>query len=167
MRSLLLVWALLSLQAILSAASSADEVLAKARTAAVAEKKVIFLKFDSPGCGWCKILEGFLDSPEVRPVFQRHFVTASLRVPDIAGNPGALKFLDRNGGLNHGVPFFAFLDTKGALIVNSLREGKVNIGYPEKEDEIQWFISMIRKADPSISTDETALIEKQLRSFRK
>lgn len=66
-----------------------------------------------------------------------------------------------------GLPFMAFLDDHGAMIVNSLAPGKDgkpgNIGHPSEPSEVDWFMAMVAKAAPAISRDEAAVLENYLR----
>ncbi|MCX6928260.1 MAG: thioredoxin, partial [Verrucomicrobia bacterium] len=80
-------------------------------------------------------------------------------------NPGADALLKDFGG-PAGLPYSAFLDAKGALIINSKREGQ-NIGYPAQPEEIDWFIQMMKKAAPSMSQGDLKTIETALRSFKR
>ena len=95
------------------------------------------------------------------------------RVQEQAGaketnTPGADDLLTRLGG-NSLIPFFAFLDSKGNLIVTSNRpadpDGKHggDIGHPFEPWEIDWFLTMLRKAVPGITAVELETIEKPLR----
>ena len=85
---------------------------------------------------------------------------------------GGDALLTKVGGANAGLPFFAFLDAKGALIVNSLRtvEGRPagqNIGHPFQPQEIQWFMTMLKKAAPKISDTQARTIEDWLKNQKK
>ena len=141
---------------------SAEEVLAPAKQKASAEKKAIFLHFGASWCGWCKKLDAFLDQPQIKPVFEKYFVPVKLVVQENAKNkalenPGAEALLEKLGGPG-GLPYSAFLDAKGVLIVNSKRGGE-NIGYPAQPQDIDWFVQMMRKAAPKISGDDLKTIE--------
>lgn len=75
--------------------------------------------------------------------------------------------LKRLGGPS-GLPFFAFLDTNGATIVNSMRpvgggKNPQNIGHPDTPEEIDWFMVMLHKAVPQMTTAESATLERRLR----
>src|SRR5205823_11892424 len=121
-----------------AAPPTADQILAKAKTKAAAENKTIFVHFGASWCGWCKRLDAFLDQPDIKPVFEKYFVPVKLVVQENEKNkglenPGAEGLLKELGG-PAGLPYFAFLDEKGNLIVNSMRDGS-NIGYPAQPGE--------------------------------
>jgi len=85
--------------------------------------------------------------------------------------PGGDELFKRLGG-PAGLPFFAFLDSRGKMIVNSIRPGEngkkgSNIGHPDKPYEIDWFLAMLGKAVPAMTPEETATLEKWLRSQKK
>ncbi|MDB6066199.1 MAG: hypothetical protein JWR26_2407 [Pedosphaera sp.] len=71
-----------------------------------------------------------------------------------------------------GLPYYAFLDAQGGLIVNSKRPSAANkdgdnIGYPGDPGEVEWFLQMVRKAAPKMSEDDLKIIEAALRSPKK
>jgi len=78
----------------------------------------------------------------------------------------------KSWGGSGGLPFFAFLDSTGSMVVNSnepAADGRPggNIGHPDAPHEVDWFLTMVRKAVPRITPPELALIEKYLRSQKK
>jgi hypothetical protein len=75
--------------------------------------------------------------------------------------------LRRLGGEDQGLPFFAFLDEKGELIVNSRRDGRGNIGHPFAPDEIGWFMKMLRKAAPTMGAAELRTVEDWLKGQKR
>ena len=85
-----------------------------------------------------------------------------------SNTPGAEVLLSRLGGSSL-IPFFAFLNSQGELIVNSIRpadaDGKHGggIGHPFEPWEIDWFLTMLRDAAPRMTADEIGTIEKPLR----
>jgi thiol-disulfide isomerase/thioredoxin len=155
---------------------SAEQVLAAAKVKAAAEQKTIFVHFGASWCGWCRRLDAFLDRADIKPVFEKYFVTAKLVVQEneknkALENPGADALLAKWGG-PAGLPYSVFLDANGALIVNSKRPSALqpdgeNIGYPSEPGEVDWFIEMMRKAAPKMSPDDLKTIEAVLRSPKK
>jgi len=151
---------------------SAQEVLAQAEAKASADDKAIFMHFGASWCGWCKKLDAFLERPDIKPVFEKYFVPVKLVVQEneknkALENPGADAWLKKIGG-PAGLPYFAFLNAKGALIINSRHPSTggaeaENIGYPGQPGEIDWFVHMIRKAAPRISEEDVKTIEAALR----
>ncbi len=149
---------------------SAEQLLSQAKTKAAAENKAIFVHFGASWCGWCKRLDAFLDRPDIKPVFEKYFIPVKLVVQEneknkALENTGADILLKQWGG-PEGLPYSAFLDAHGALIVNSKREGK-NIGYPAQTHEIDWFIQMMKKAAPNMAEADLKSIEAVLRTPKK
>jgi len=149
---------------------SADAVMTQAKIQAAAGHKAIFVHFGASWCPWCRKLDAFLIRPDVKPVFEKYFVPVKLDVQEhpekkSLENPGA-DALFKNVGGPDGLPFSAFLDPQGSLIVNSRDHGQ-NIGFPGEAGEIQWFLQMMKKAAPAMSSEDLATIESALRGPRK
>jgi thioredoxin-related protein len=150
------------------AAPSTQEVLTQAEAKAAKENKTIFVHFGASWCGWCKRLDAFLDRPDIKPVFEKYFVPVKLVVQEqdkSLENSGGEKLLKQLGGPD-GLPYSAFLDAKGKLIINSKASGG-NIGYPGAAPEIDWFVQMMKKAAPGMAEADLKVIESALRSFKK
>ena len=85
--------------------------------------------------------------------------------------PGGAELYEKLGGGSGGVPFHAFLDTGGDMIVNSMRpteNGKFdNIGHPDAPEEVDWFLVMVHRAAPQITSDEAGVLEHWLRNQKK
>jgi thiol-disulfide isomerase/thioredoxin len=157
-------------------APTADQVMGDAKTKASAENKTIFLHFGASWCHWCHKLDGFLDQPEIKPVFDKYFVQVKLVVQEDKEhkdleNLGADKLLEKLGG-PEGIPYYAFLAADGSLIVNSKRPTAAkpageNIGYPGTPEEIDWFVQMLKKAAPGMDSADLKTIETSLRTPAK
>jgi len=152
----------------------AEQVLATAKSEAVAQHKAIFLVFGASWCPPCRELETFLDDREIRPILEKYFVLVSLAVFEERGehpelnNPGAAKLVADFGGEAGGVPFLVFLDAQGQLLINSNRPVKrkpngENIGYPALPVEIDWFMTMLQKTLPSLPKADARTIQTWLR----
>jgi len=155
---------------------TADQLIARAKGRASAEQKTIYVHFGASWCGWCKRLDALLERPDIKPVFEKYFIPVKLVVQESdknkdLENAGAEALLKKLGGPD-GLPFSAFLDEQGVLIVNSKRPSAVgghggNIGYPAQQGEIDWFVQMMKKAAPKISDDDVKKIEDALKTPKK
>jgi hypothetical protein len=79
-------------------------------------------------------------------------------------HPGGLEWMKKLGGDGAGLPFFAFLDAKGEMIINAKRNGQSNIGYPLKQEETDWFLTMLKKAAPAVTAQELKTVEDWLKN---
>lgn len=80
--------------------------------------------------------------------------------------------MEKFGGRNAGLPFFAFVDRNGEVIVNSRRPsedqpGGNNIGHPFAPEEIAWFMKMLAKAAPRMTQPEARKVETWLKQQKK
>jgi thiol-disulfide isomerase/thioredoxin len=172
-QTIILVLALLShsVLAVYGDAPAADKVMTAAKEKASIEHKAIFLHFGASWCGPCKVLDAFLDRPDIKPVFEKYFVPVKLVAPGYEHdkapeNPGADTLLRQIGGPD-GIPYFAFLDAKGKMIVNC-RLNRHNIGFPAGDpDGTDYFLEMMKKAAPKMLDSDVKIIETALRTFSK
>lgn len=164
-----LVFAVVSSSAAaLAQAKPADALMKSAFAKAKSEKKAVFLSFHASWCGWCHKLEGFLNKPEIKSVWDKRFVTVWLTVMESEGkkadeNPGGDAWLKKYGGSSEGIPYSIVFDAGGKALADSRANGKAggNIGYPAKPEEIAWFMSMLDKVK-SMTAQERATIKKAL-----
>ena len=167
---------LLCISSIQAAPPPAGELIAKAGVKAVADGKAIYVHFGASWCGWCQKHDTFLEQPAIKPVFEKYFVPVKIVVQESEKNKGLENLggealLEKFGGPS-GLPFSAFLDAKGALIVNSKRVSEKapqgeNIGHPFAPEEIDWFVVMMKKAAPKMTVEDLKTIETALRAQKK
>jgi thiol-disulfide isomerase/thioredoxin len=154
---------------------SAEQVLGDAKVRAAELHKNIFLVFEATWCAPCKAMTKFLEARETRPILEKYFVIAALSILEELGkkpelnSPGADKLAADLGGKSSGVPFFVFLNERGQPIVSSNRPGERapgggNIGYPVTPQEIEWFMSMLKKSVPALTGTEARVIESWLQA---
>lgn len=150
---------------------AADDVFAQAKAEARQQHKHILLVFSASWCGPCKMYEGFLDDPQMKPITDKAFVVARIDVGERPGDsrhadtPGGVKLRTTLGGIEEpGFPFLIMTDEDGTPIANSYRNNdpNKNIGYPALPEEIDWYINMLKHAAPSLSADDIAATRKWL-----
>jgi hypothetical protein len=148
--------------------SVAETILAAAQKQATRQHKGIFLIFSAAWSGPCKRLDMFLDVPANRSIIEKYFVITRLNVAEQYGGdpklntPGGEKLFVKFGGPGNDVPFVVLLNSKAELIVNSNRpvgEDKgETIGYPDEPLQILWFMTMLKKAAPTMSESEAQTV---------
>jgi thioredoxin-related protein len=172
---LIAFWALTS---VAQAQSVAEKMLTAARTQAQAQQKSVLVIFGASWCPDCDVLEDFLGAPEVKPVFDKHFVIVHLNVFEEDGEnprrntPGGNAVIQHYGGVLPGgvvsLPYMIVIDNEGKLVVNSRRpvnaQGKEkSIGFPNQPEDIAWFVEMLKKGAPSLTDEETGQLASVLK----
>jgi len=152
--------------------ASADEVMTHAKTQAASEHKNILLIFGASWCVNCRLFDKFLADPAIHPIMDKAFVFVDMNTGESptdkrhANLPGGEKLQASLGGKRAGWPYIVMLDSNGRLLADSTRPENRghggNIGYPAEPYEIDWFIEMMKKAEPSLSTQDTATVRNWL-----
>lgn len=84
-------------------------------------------------------------------ILDRDFVDVKVDLDRLVGGKAVQGRFPKAG--SGGIPWFAFLDAKGEVIVTS--DGpNGNIGYPAKPEEINHFLAMLRKAARRIEPEK-------------
>jgi len=149
---------------------SAAAILHSAETQARAEHKSILLEFGASWCINCKLYDRLLNDPAMHAILSRHFVFTSMDTGEMpsdtkhADTPGGVAFENSIGGKGAGWPFLVILNADGKPVVDSFRPdpksktGKANIGYPVLPQEIDWFMTMLRRGAPPLSPQDRAQV---------
>ncbi len=157
-----------------TAPATADEVLRKAIKTAARDNKKVLLMFHASWCGWCHRMDSSLSDPSCRKFFDDNFVITHLVVDESAANknlenPGAAEMRTRYHGDGVGIPFWLIFDKNGTLLADSkirkngeTPEGGNNIGCPANEDEVAYFIELLKKFTP-LQPDQLAIIARRFR----
>lgn len=145
-------------------APTAANVMGPALVKAASEGKNVLLIFHASWCGWCRKMDASLNDPSIKSFIDRYYETVHLTVYESPGkkqleNPGALEFLQQHGGAGQGIPYWFVLDKKGNVLFDSQYSAGKNSGCPATEEEVNYFISVLRKS--------SSLTEEELRAIRK
>ncbi|MEP1778987.1 DUF255 domain-containing protein [Reichenbachiella sp.] len=146
-----------------SAQDSASSILENALISAKAENKNVFVKYSASWCRWCKVMDKKMKSEQCKSFFNDNYVTVTLIVKEREGkkhleNPGALDFLNKHiGGKKAGLPFWVIIDHSGNLLEDSFNANGKNIGCPGAEEEVEEFVSILKKTS-SLSKKDLKVI---------
>ena len=157
----------------LHAQSDAESLFSHAKAEAAQQHKNVLLVFSASWCGPCKLYERFLEDPQMQSITDKAFVLQRFDVGERPGDPkhtdtpGAVKLRTALGAAGEpGFPWIVITDEHGNPIVNSYRDGNTNanVGYPAAPEEIDWYIDMLKRAAPSLSSADLAATRDWLRS---
>lgn len=150
-----------------TSAPSAADVLQPVYAKAAQENKRVLLIFHASWCGWCRKMFESLADDAVKPLINKYYKVAHLRVHESDDkknleNPGAMELLARLGGADSGLPYWAVLDAKGKALANSQYKPGKNTGCPAGEEEVAYFIRVLRKTS-KLGEVELKVIEERFR----
>ncbi len=140
----------------------AESILATGLKTAREQNKRVFLHFGAPWCGWCHRLEDWMADEKVAAILSKHFVDVKIDIDrTLRGN----EMKDRmTEGRSPGIPWFAFLDAKGEIVVDSTLPDNGNIGYPYTNEEIATFMKVVQRAARTLKDDDIKHLVESLRS---
>jgi len=168
----------LSLAAVAQKPQSANKLVSDAKVQAKAEQKSIFVIFGASWCPDCDYLSKFLARPDVKQIFDKHFVIVHVTVFEEAGehpgvnNPDGEQMVMKFGGVspsgNVGLPFMVMLDRDGKKLIDSNLPSRTSskhetIGFPNEPAEIDWFLRMLKQGAPNFTDEEAGRITQSLR----
>lgn len=156
-------------------AQTADVVMSEAYATAKAENKKVFVMFHASWCGWCHKMDAAMNEPAMKKFFDDNFVIRHLVVMESEGkknleNPGAADMMKKYHGDKSGIPYWLVFDSDGNLLADSkLRaagdgpEKGSNVGCPAAENEVAYFIEVLKKTTKLTEADLTLIAQR----FRK
>jgi thiol:disulfide interchange protein len=129
---------------------------------AAREGKAVFLEFHASWCIWCRRLNAMITDPLVKPVWDKYFVTVEIDAMERGDkvsleNAGWDAVMKDYGATNAGLPYFVFLDPKGAVL-GDCRDPD-NMGYPGGKHDSAAFLAVVAKSAPSITRGELGVIQ--------
>jgi uncharacterized protein YyaL (SSP411 family) len=144
-------------------ALAAESVLSDGLAAARRENKRVFLHFGAPWCIWCRRLESWMAAPEVAAILEKQFVDVRIDQDRMIGGKDLLaRFTE---GRQTGIPWFAFLDPDGHVLATS-EWPTGNIGFPQADNEIAHFRTMLDAAAALSDEDEASLAASLVKTRR-
>jgi len=157
---------------------SAADLIAGARKEAAITNKTVFVRFTASWCGWCHRMQAVLDTPAIKPIWDKYFVSVPIVVlengeKEKLENAGGEALMETQGGKDQGIPFFYFANAKtGQTLVNSMMpaaEGKkaANVGCPYAPEEVAYFMTVLAKAAPTMTAKERSTIEDGFKALSK
>lgn len=170
MRKFAALLALLAVASVSFGAETTEAILKKATADAAQQHKNVLVMFHASWCGWCHKLDDFLTKTDAGKMVSKQFVVVHITVLENDAhkadeNAGGEELLDKLGGKNQGIPYFAILDANGKSLItsNPNKDKPGNIGYPAAEAEIAHFMKMLKvgtkMTDKQLDQVKTSLTE--------
>jgi len=129
----------------------AGKVFAAALKQAQAEHKKVFIRIGAPWCGWCRRMDKFLAQPPIAKIMDKDYVVVKIDQQRMKNAQAVIAKIRKptEGG---GIPWFAYLDAQGNIVVTSTRPGGSNVGFPvDQQTEIPHFVNMLKQTRSRIS----------------
>ncbi len=140
----------------------ANDVLASALAQAKKQSKRVFIRVGAPWCGWCKRLDAFLAKPKIETILKKDYVVVKIDQDRMKGAKEVIARI-RKPGEGAGIPWFAFLDADGRILITSTKPGAGNIGFPaDPKTEIPYFLQMLKTTRSKLTDADLDLIAAEL-----
>lgn len=153
---------------------SAETILQAALKQAKKEGKNVFIKFSASWCGWCHKMDTILATKEVKPLFDKSYVSRQIIISEQDKNletPGGDALLAKFVNTPQGLPFWVIVDPSGKVITDArernVETGEImgNTGCPATKEEIEYLKTAI-KASSKLTDAELTTIARQFGKIR-
>jgi hypothetical protein len=98
-------------------------------------------------------------SKDVAPILAKEFVSVKI---DWDRMEGARDLVKPSSGGDPGLPWFAFLDGNGKVLIDSIAPTTGNVGFPAKDVEYAYFKTMLEKVKRHLTGEDIAKLIKSL-----
>lgn len=140
----------------------ANDVFTSALAQAKKEDKRVFIRVGAPWCGWCRRLDAFLARPQIETILKKDYVVVKIDQDRMKGAKEMIQRI-RKPTEGAGIPWYAFLDKDGRILITSTRPGAGNIGFPsDPNTEIPYFTHMLKETRSKITDADIDLITAEL-----
>ena len=140
----------------------ANDVFAAALAQAKKEDKRVFIRVGAPWCGWCRRLDAFLAKPQIETILKKDYVFIKIDQDRMKGAKAVIQRI-RKPVEGAGIPWYAFLDKDGRILITSTKPGAGNIGFPsDPNTEIPYFIHMLKTTRSKITDADIEFIAIEL-----
>lgn len=138
--------------------SVAHELVQAALEKAKRESKVVFLKSGFPECGDCRLFDRYHARPTVQAILEKHCLLVAL---DIHNMPdGRATFANY---AQPAAPAWVLISPDGTVLVDSYSPQGSNTGYPQKPQEVAYYLAALKRSAPTLSEAELRTLVLELR----
>ena len=129
-------------------------------TKADRERKKLFLVFGSKENEICRSFCKYHHDHYVMKILDKHFIIARV---DYNSTPGGKELFKTYG--KTGVTTWSIIDLDESVIANSDCVCHDNVGYPDDEEEIEYYLAAIKLAAPSLTSHESEILRSKLKLY--
>jgi len=145
--------------------ASAADVLNGAIARAKAENKKVFVRVGAPWCGWCRRMDAYITEPAIAANLEKDFVVTKIDAERMPGAEAVIAGIRKEDG---GIPWFAFLNSDGEILVTSDAPDTGNVGFPQEPPaEIPYFKTMLEQVKTNMTKEDVNRVVDRLTEIRE